>query len=1628
MILTLFIQHMLRESPSIIRYFMLAQMSRDAMAKAVYSELFRWLVDRINAQLLPPRQAPGGAKPCSIGLLDIFGFESFAVNSLEQLLINYCNEKLQSYFNKFIFEIECEVYRSEGVEVPIAPDRLSNEAEIRRLEGEPDTAVPGRLKQGLIDMIDYQANHKNGSDDELRNAIGARFPEGRDSIIQYPKVNDRVTDAKKCFYFQHYAGRVTYNLTDFVVKSNDKIRDNIREVLRKSTHQLVSNLFVVVPPPPPPPGKKKSNAPTIITTSLGAQFQRQLQDLLNLKIEPTEPHVIRCIIPTNAALKADDIYFDDDIVGEQLRYSGIVSVCIIRKEGFPYRCLHTDFVQRFQVCFPFSADVEDMVTSFAAEFSFPPSMIVKGRTMVLMKAVPHELLARLYEVADVLKSLSDATESNDEAFLLSEIDRSAQVLTANATKIGRGRTEQYEKVISRAKQRLLVVKMEKKLEATMKERQIATLQAVLKEAVAFVIPAGEESNLRSLIDKANSMVCLLLRQEEVKTKLKTALAEGNRGELLEWLKSCEKEGLDFAEMQHAHSVIGLLDTVAGGDPALLATEIEKCSQYGVLSPTLKIRADSRLTELNKAVGAMEDALTSSDISKITSTLSFARQLGLDESLDIIQRANTSILQFERQEAIRADLMKAVEKGDRGELEQLLATCHGEKMDFAEIKTASALLELLIAITDGDLDTLNAKELESANLGIISPEIHGKVEARRSRLDEEKRALDALLSATSKRDLAGLKASLQRVEELGLSANLEVVVKARDAMALLEKQNKTKSDIASAIAVGDKFHLLQHIATCDRENWEFPEKKQAKAMVKLLEAMNGNDASALIAAFSLCDSDGTVSPEIRSKVEARRSRLEEEKRALDALLSATSKRDLAGLKASLQRVEELGMSETLEAIVRARDAVALLDRKECVKLNLTRAMIAGDKVKLEEWIGINREEGWGLPEAEHANLVLALLVAMRDGDLVTLVHRHKECDAYCILSQDFREKVEARRSRLEEEKRAIDALVFATNKKDLAGLKAYLQRAEELGLSETLEAMVKARDEVAILDRKETVRSGLVLAISLGDKIKLEEWIGIDKEEGWALPEAKHAKGIVALLVAMSAEDLQAINEHYDQCDDWGVLTSEIKTRANSIRNRLSKRAEVITALVAAVDSGVLASLKMAISDAEEFGLDHSIPEFAAALLAYDELDILTALRSAMNNWSLTELRLSIERATRSGFTTESCPLLREALELRSRLLGQEKALEALEAALNSADFVQVKEALSQGDTAGLRSSGLYCRVRERLDAMELVKQTLTSISEDTVHHALLSAEAQSLSAWPSTMKLNERYEELKRESAQLKELKALLSHATVSDIDRLSHMIAVFNSDRFLIKHECTDDVRRAETCLRSLRKKAEEERTRRLRQTEIEREISKPSLSEDELLTLISELKDLDLSTDKACEALAKLQMGQMLHQELMTLLESDNHVGDRLASLKKTRDLMISGGYYLTKEYEEAVERATEVIGKEEKVKEVHDLLSAKTLPALRRGLEIARKYKLDSEEIKQAKIIDTKWDRISGYCILLTKEVDAVLAREKENSNKNASSSSNSTSDSPSTALNPWDMLDKLLRQAEEKVRPTLCLKHK
>merc|ERR1719447_1437044 len=85
--------------------------SVSATSKSLFARLFDWIVLLVNDSL----DAPNPRK-YFIGVLDIAGFEIFELNVLEQLLINYTNERLQQFFNHHMFVQEQEEYKAEGIQ------------------------------------------------------------------------------------------------------------------------------------------------------------------------------------------------------------------------------------------------------------------------------------------------------------------------------------------------------------------------------------------------------------------------------------------------------------------------------------------------------------------------------------------------------------------------------------------------------------------------------------------------------------------------------------------------------------------------------------------------------------------------------------------------------------------------------------------------------------------------------------------------------------------------------------------------------------------------------------------------------------------------------------------------------------------------------------------------------------------------------------------------------------------------------------------------------------------------------------------------------------------------------------------------------------------------------------------------------------------------------------------------------------------------------------------------------------------------------------------------------------------------------------------------------------------------
>ncbi|CAN6547644.1 unnamed protein product [Malus baccata var. baccata] len=293
-----------------------AAISRDALAKIVYSRLFDWLVNKINNSI--------GQDPDSknlIGVLDIYGFESFKTNSFEQFCINLTNEKLQQHFNQHVFKMEQEEYTKEEIDWSYI-EFIDNQDILDLIEKKPG---------GIIALLDEACMFPRSTHETFSQKLYQTFKDHK--RFNKPKLSP--TDFTIC----HYAGDVTYQTEFFLDKNKDYVVAEHQALLSASKCSFVSGLFPLLP---------EESAKQSKFSSIGSQFKQQLQSLLET-LSAIEPHYIRCVKPNNQLKPA---IFENSAVLQQLCCGGVMEAIRISCAGYPTRKTFAEFTSRFKVLAP----------------------------------------------------------------------------------------------------------------------------------------------------------------------------------------------------------------------------------------------------------------------------------------------------------------------------------------------------------------------------------------------------------------------------------------------------------------------------------------------------------------------------------------------------------------------------------------------------------------------------------------------------------------------------------------------------------------------------------------------------------------------------------------------------------------------------------------------------------------------------------------------------------------------------------------------------------------------------------------------------------------------------------------------------------------------------------------------------------------------------------------------------------------------------------------------------------------------------------------------------------------------------------------------------------------------------
>ncbi|KAL4647969.1 myosin-9-like [Arapaima gigas] len=340
-----------------------AEFAVEALAKATYERMFRWLVMRINKALDKTKRQ--GAS--FVGILDIAGFEIFELNSFEQLCINYTNEKLQQLFNHTMFILEQEEYQREGIEWSFIDFGLDLQPCIDLIEkpvslglfvvccclllSDLSCSITTQANPpGILALLDEECWFPKATD----KSFVEKVVQEQGSHPKFQKAKKLKDDADFCII--HYAGKVDYKAHAWLMKNMDPLNDNVATLLNQSSDKFVSDLWKdvdrivgldkVAGMSDSTPGVLKTRKGMFRT--VGQLYKESLTNLM-ATLRNTNPNFVRCIIP-NHEKKAGKL--DPHLVLDQLRCNGVLEGIRICRQGFPNRIIFQEFRQRYEILTP----------------------------------------------------------------------------------------------------------------------------------------------------------------------------------------------------------------------------------------------------------------------------------------------------------------------------------------------------------------------------------------------------------------------------------------------------------------------------------------------------------------------------------------------------------------------------------------------------------------------------------------------------------------------------------------------------------------------------------------------------------------------------------------------------------------------------------------------------------------------------------------------------------------------------------------------------------------------------------------------------------------------------------------------------------------------------------------------------------------------------------------------------------------------------------------------------------------------------------------------------------------------------------------------------------------------------
>ncbi|NXH17795.1 MYH9 protein, partial [Bucco capensis] len=687
-----------------------ADFAIEALAKATYERMFRWLVMRINKALDKTKRQ--GAS--FIGILDIAGFEIFELNSFEQLCINYTNEKLQQLFNHTMFILEQEEYQREGIEWNFIDFGLDLQPCIDLIE---KPAGP----PGILALLDEECWFPKATDKSFVEKVVQE--QGTHPKFQKPK---QLKD-KADFCIIHYAGKVDYKADEWLMKNMDPLNDNIATLLHQSSDKFVSELWkdvdrivgldqVAGMSDTALPGAFKTRKGMFRT--VGQLYKEQLAKLM-ATLRNTNPNFVRCIIP-NHEKKAGKL--DPHLVLDQLRCNGVLEGIRICRQGFPNRVVFQEFRQRYEILTPNAIpkgfmDGKQACVLMIKALELDSNLYRIGQSKVFFRAgvLAHLEEERDLKITDVIIGFQACCRGYlaRKAFAKRQQQLTAmKVLQRNCAAYLKLRNWQWWRLFTKVKPLLQVSRQEEEMMAKeeelikVKEKQLAAENRLSEMETFQAQLMAEKMQLQEQL-QAETELCA--EAEEIRARLTAKKQELEEichdleARVEEEEERCQQLQTEKKKMQQ--NIQELEEQLEEEESARQKLQLEKVTTEAKLK---KLEEDVIVLEDHNLKLAKEKKLLEDRISEFTTNLTEEEE----KSKSLAKLKN-------KHEAMITDLEERLrrEEKQRQELEKTRRKLEGDSTDLhdqiAELQAQIAELKMQLARKEEELQAALARVEEEA---------------------------------------------------------------------------------------------------------------------------------------------------------------------------------------------------------------------------------------------------------------------------------------------------------------------------------------------------------------------------------------------------------------------------------------------------------------------------------------------------------------------------------------------------------------------------------------------------------------------------------------------------------------------------------------------------------------------------------------------------------------------------------------------------------------------------------------------------------------------------------------------------------------------------------------------------